>query len=296
MASHDSKGPGYSTIGEVRYLDRLELYETEKPYEVTFLPVNVTQPGARRSNLSLTTWPVELRDFSTNRHSFSTDVQGFELDELPTSLSALDLKDLDIVESRYHPEATAYLQHKYGASKVFIFDTTIRDANKTRPDSRTLLKNQQILGPSTDCHVDQSPNSVRRRVKHLFPDEAEDLLSHRVRVINVWRPLVWPYHTYPLGMCDWTSTVPEDYTLSDHKTPVWEGESLQVYYNPAHQWWFAKEMKEDDVLLIKMYDSEGEMPDSGVAMCTPHCSFDWKNSPEELQPRQSMEIRALVFS
>lgn len=68
-------------------------------------------------------------------------------------------------------------------------------------------------------------------------------------------------------MCDWRSTIPQDYTPSDHKTPVWEGESLQVYHNPAHQWWFAKEMKEDDVLLVKIYDSEAEKPDGGIAMC-----------------------------
>jgi hypothetical protein len=53
-------------------------------------------------------------------------------------------------------------------------------------------------------------------------------------------------------------------------TPVWEGESLQVHHNPAHQWWFAKRMERDDILLLKMYDSESEAekPGSGIALCT----------------------------
>lgn len=125
MDVFEPQGLHYFTAGEVRYLDRLELYKTEKPYEVTFLPVNVTQPGARCSNLSLKSWSVELRDFSAYRQSFSTDIQGFELDVFPTSLSVSELKDLGPVESRYHTESKAYLQKKYDAKKVFIFDTTV---------------------------------------------------------------------------------------------------------------------------------------------------------------------------
>ncbi len=68
-------------------------------------------------------------------------------------------------------------------------------------------------------------------------------------------------------MCDWRSTVSADYTSSDHKTPVWEGETLQLYQSPKHQWWFAKETGKDDALLIKMYDSEAEKPGSGIALC-----------------------------
>lgn len=71
----------------------------------------------------------------------------------------------------------------------------------------------------------------------------------------------------PLAMCDWRSTTASDYTASDHATPTWEGESLQVYHNEAHQWWFAKLMDENEVLLIKMYDSEAEKPGSEIAMC-----------------------------
>ncbi|RYP03969.1 hypothetical protein DL765_010348 [Monosporascus sp. GIB2] len=182
--ARNNQGDVYSTTGQIRYLDRLELYHREKPYEVTFLPVNVATPGARRSNFSLNYWEVKLHDFSTCRDAFSTDVQGFELDTFPTSLSTLELKDLTTVELRYHAEAMDYLRQKYGAWKVFIFDTTIREAEKQRPSSSLLLKNKQVLGPSTDCHVDQSPGSVRRRIQQNFPDDAEELLRHRIRVIK----------------------------------------------------------------------------------------------------------------
>lgn len=223
MDIHEPQGLHYSTAGEVRYLDHLDLYKIEKPYEVTFLPVNVTQPGARRSNLSLKSWPVEIRDFSAHQQSFNTDTQGFELDAFPTSLSVPELKDLSTVESRYHPEAITYLQQKYGAEKVFIFDTTVSVSTPSmsssnvlcpsryeKPRSRGLtpahysrisryLVPQRTVTlvtsrPSIICAAfhplmltfkpDQSPNSVRRRVQYLFPDEAEALLRYRVRVIK----------------------------------------------------------------------------------------------------------------
>ncbi|KAK0744937.1 hypothetical protein B0T21DRAFT_358699 [Apiosordaria backusii] len=290
----------YSTTGEIRYLERLELYKTEKPYEVTFAPIHATDPNARKTNLSKHTCLVELRDFSSDRDSFSTDVQGFELDRFQTSLSASELQDVGTIESRYHTEAEAYLKQKYGADKVLIFDTTIREAQDEKAISRdhtAVLRNKQKMRPASDCHVDQSPGSVRRRVLHNFSDDGKSLLqNHRVQVINIWRPLVWPHHSNPLAVCDWRSTVSTDYTLSDHLTPVWEGESLQVYHNPDHRWWFAGRMEEDDVLLLKMYDSEAEKPNSSIAMCPPHCSFDWRDAGVTLAPRLSMEIRAIVFS
>lgn len=68
-------------------------------------------------------------------------------------------------------------------------------------------------------------------------------------------------------MCDWRSTAAEDYTASDLVSTVWEGETLQVYHSSRHEWWFAGEMAEDDVLLIKMYDSAADRQGSRTAMC-----------------------------
>ena len=118
----------YSTTGQLQYLNRLELYRTEKPYEISVLPVNVQKPGARRTNLSFKSYPVELRDFSSQRQNHTTDTQGFELDSFPTSLSPENFKNLSDIESRYHAEACSFLKQKYGAIKVFVFDTTVCQA------------------------------------------------------------------------------------------------------------------------------------------------------------------------
>ncbi|KAK0726750.1 hypothetical protein B0T26DRAFT_671513 [Lasiosphaeria miniovina] len=101
----------HSTASEIRYMDQLGLYKTEKPYEVPFLPVK--------------------------------------------------LQDIITVESIYHAEAQRFLKSKYGAKKVFIFDSTIREMKPPPRNSSAMLKNQQKLGPAGDCHVDQSPGRLR---------------------------------------------------------------------------------------------------------------------------------------
>ncbi|KAI9155597.1 methyltransferase CmcJ [Paramyrothecium foliicola] len=277
----------------INYLERLELYKTEKAYEVSFAPVNIERAGVQISNVSLKPWPVTIRGFSACRSEFSTDIQGFELDKFPSTLSAAQFKSLDLIESFYHAEAVEFLKKKYEAERVAIFDTTIRNAKNATFDPSAALKNQQTLGPAVGCHVDQSPRSVQRRVRHIFPDEADELLQLRVRVI---KSVGLRGHTSPLALCDFRSTRPTDYVPCDLKTPVWNGESLQVHHNPAHEWWFAQDMAEDDVVLIKMFDSEAWKPHSSVAMCTPHCAFEWKDAPEGTKDRESMEIRAIVFS
>ena len=125
MVSLQGQKDAYSTIGQIGYLDRLELYKSDKPYEVSVIPINVTSGSARRSNLSFKTYPFDLKDFSRCRQDFNTDVQGFELESFPTSLLPEQLKDSSTVETLYYEEARAFLTKKFGAQKVIFFDNTV---------------------------------------------------------------------------------------------------------------------------------------------------------------------------
>jgi hypothetical protein len=117
----------YSTLAQIHYLERLDLYKKEKVYEVSFAPINVERPGVRISNVSLKPHPVTIRSFSAScREEFSTDVQGFELEKFPTGLSTTQLMDLETIEGLYHEAAVKFLKDKFGARKVAIFDTTVR--------------------------------------------------------------------------------------------------------------------------------------------------------------------------
>ena len=78
---------------------------------------------------------------------------------------------------------------------------------------------------------------------------------------------------------------------SDLIYPHRVGETYGVKYNPAHRWFYIPEMRTDEVLLLKCYDSELD----GRARFLPHTAFIDPTTPSDAPPRESIELRTLVF-
>jgi hypothetical protein len=55
--------------------------------------------------------------------------------------------------------------------------------------------------PVSPVHADQTPEAGVNRVRKHMGRESERLLTTRVQIINVWRPLVGPVVDSPLGLC-----------------------------------------------------------------------------------------------
>ncbi len=68
------------------------------------------------------------------------------------------------------------------------------------------------------------------------------------------------------------------------------GETYNVVFSPEHRWHYVKEQRPDEALLIKCYDSRTD-----VARFAPHTAFLEPNIPEGAPPRESVELRTLVF-
>ncbi|KAI0602588.1 hypothetical protein F4775DRAFT_145640 [Biscogniauxia sp. FL1348] len=77
------------------------------------------------------------------------------------------------------------------------------------------------------------------------------------------------------------------------------GETMAVAPSESHRFYYAKDLAPDEVLLLKCYDSWGEgEPDGGregIAVRTPHTAFVDPATPVDAPPRQSVEVRCLVF-
>ncbi|KAI1176416.1 methyltransferase [Nemania sp. FL0916] len=76
------------------------------------------------------------------------------------------------------------------------------------------------------------------------------------------------------------------------------GETMGVAASERHRFYYVKDMQPEEVLLLKCYDSWGEgEKDSraGLAVRTPHTAFEDPDTPEDAKPRESIEVRALVF-
>jgi hypothetical protein len=62
-------------------------------------------------------------------------------------------------------------------------------------------------------------------------------------------------------------------------------------YRPGHQWFYAPQMRTDEVLLLKCYDSAQD----GGTRFVPHTAFTDPTAPADAPPRESIELRTFVF-
>ena len=92
-------------------------------------------------------------------------------------------------------------------------------------------------------------------------------------------------------MCDATTIRADDLVPSDLIYPHRVGETYSVRYNPSHQWFYVPRMQPDEALLLKCSDSATGVP----ARFTPHSAFVDPTTPADAPPRESIEVRTLVF-
>jgi hypothetical protein len=217
--------------------------------------------------------------------SISLDREGFALVRQQTAVT--DFYDDEEIARVYYPEAEAFIKRTLKADRVLIFDHTVRKRVDGAPDLRGAGPRQ----PATRVHVDQTVLSGPQRVREHLPDEADVLLKGRVQVINLWRPIRGPLRDAPLAMCDAATIAPGDLVASDLIYPNRSGETYSVRFNPDHRWFYIPEMTADEALLLKCYDSSTD----GRARFGPHTAFTDPTTPPDAAPRESIELRTLVF-
>jgi len=245
--------------------------------------VHVVPPGTGESKREgeYASTPVRIRDARLNEPPPTLDENGFAF---AGQISAVcDFLDDDEVRSVYYPEMASLVRRTTGAREVVVFDHTVRlDGGTPAANSRT---------PVRTVHNDYTERSAPRRVRDLLGDEqAGALLKRRFAVINVWRSIAGVVQTAPLGVVDAASIRPSDLIPTDLVYPDRIGEIYEVAGNTAHRWYYVPGIGEDELLFIKGFDSRRD-----VARFTPHSAFDDPGTPPGAPPRQSIEIRSLVF-
>jgi hypothetical protein len=252
-----------------------------KPRTYAFDP----PPGEPKSTALPEPRDVPIFDGRPIADSISLDREGFALVRHPTSVR--DFYDDNEVRRVYYPAAEAFLRATLKADRVFIFDHTVRRRVEGSADVRDAGPRQ----PATRIHVDQTDLSGRNRVYEHLPDEADELLKGRVQVINLWRPIRGPLLDSPLAMADAQSVAAGDLIATDLIYPGRNGETYSVKYSPAHRWFYFPKMSADEALLLKCYDSATD----GTARFAPHTAFVDPTTPADAPPRESIELRTLVF-
>jgi hypothetical protein len=264
-------------VAELNYLAPTR----EKPRTYAYDP----PAGEPKSTAIAQAVEVAISDGRSIRDRFSLDKEGFTLVDQQTSVR--DFSDEDDIRKTYYPEAIDFIRTHLCADRVVVFDHTVRRRVEGVADNRGGGPRQ----PATRVHVDQTSQSGRNRVFEHLPDEADELLRGRVQVINLWRPIKGPLRDAPLAMCDGSSVAESDLVASDLIYPTRRGETYSVTYSPEHKWFYFPEMEVNQALLLKCYDSATD----GRTRFGPHTAFIDPTTPADAPPRESIELRALVF-
>jgi hypothetical protein len=226
---------------------------------------------------------VVIRNARLAPDRFALDRDGFRFVRHDTKVA--DFFDEDEIRRVYYPEMEALVKAESGASRVVVFDHTLRTADS---ELREAKKIREVV---RRAHNDYTEWSGPQRVRDLLPDEADDLLSRRFAIVQVWRPIRHPVESSPLAICDARSIAFDDFVISERRYPNRIGQTYAITYNPAHRWYWLPRMRRDEALVFKVYDSSKD----GRARWSAHTAFDDPTSPENARPRESIEIRTLAF-
>ena len=250
-----------------------------KPVNETFGPGNIQ----RRRSGAVEAKRMTIRNGRPIAKSFSLEVNGFEFVNHPTKM--VDFFDKDELARVYYPEAVELVKKVSGAQRVVVFDHTLRSGDLEERETK------RVREPVLSVHNDYTEWSGPQRVREILPDEAEQLLTRRFAVIQVWRAINQPIQSNPLAIADARSISPADMIGAERRYPHRVGETYRLRHNPAHEWYQFPQMTPEEAIVFKVYDSLQD----GRARFTPHTSFEDPNTPADAPPRESIEARLFAF-
>jgi hypothetical protein len=227
--------------------------------------------------------PFTLDDhgFCLGRHA--TDITDWEHDCGPTS--------------RYAAQVREVAQRLSGADVVIPMSGQIRTSGKT---------SKIMQPPAAEAHVDFTQRCAERIAEKLYRNAHPDGPGfHRFLAFSLWRALSQPPQDMPLALCDGRSVREEEGT---HNTKVdvdviptgdalfapIEGEENMsaatiFHYSAGHRWWYFPDMRPDEVIFIKFYDT-----DHSKAWRCPHTSFR-DLTRADARERRSIEFRGIAY-
>ncbi|BAY37540.1 hypothetical protein NIES2111_18790 [Nostoc sp. NIES-2111] len=258
---------------------------TEKPVNYTYEP----PAGIRRTNGTYETHKLPIYNARSISENITLDKEGFAFSEHNTNVR--NFYDEDEILQVYYPEAEQLLKQLTGATRVVIFDHTLRNAELMKQG------NNNIKEPAKRVHNDFTAKSGYTRARRelaarsIDDSEIESLLQQRFAIINVWRGIADTIQESPLALCDARSIAPQDLVAGDLVYRDRTGETYAVTYNRDHQWYYFPQMHKNEAIFIKCFDSA----EDGTARFAAHTGFDDPTSPIDAPPRESIELRTFVF-
>ena len=186
-----------------------------------------------------------------------------------------------------------------------------------------------MQGPAHLVHGDYTLTSAPQRLRDLarpptlndtyrtaLPEGAtlldgqaveEAVESGRFAIVNLWRNIARePVATRPLALCDAASVRPEELVVFEIHYGDRVGENYFAKHDPRHRWVYWSAMTREEALLIKQWDSAGELARSegaradaegvdGPCTFSFHSAFEDPATPPDAPDRWSIEVRCAVL-
>ncbi|KAK3344776.1 hypothetical protein B0H65DRAFT_524018 [Neurospora tetraspora] len=277
---------GSTVRSSMWYLDRDPLYETEKPYSMRYEP----DDEIPQNNLKKIPHPIEVKSMrEPGAGPFRMEECGFQMIQLHSNLTPDDFWKEELVQKVYVQEVKEALKKELGAKHVHVLDYALRKRHESFPFSTG--EEYQYDQPTSLAHIDFTPEEGERMIRVLFGDRAEEVLKGRWQVVNVWKPIRGPLNDWPLGLCDArTLDFEKDTVASDVVFDNFYTENMQVYHNPASEWYYLPDHNTWEAFIFKSTDSDLSAPVRGCC----HSGFLNPKSKKG-ERRESLDCRCFVF-
>ncbi|KAL8811597.1 MAG: hypothetical protein Q9223_007499 [Gallowayella weberi] len=290
----------------MHFLRRDELYNSEKPYQLKYAAAE----GVPISNFRLEKKePIKINSLRGYKKEFSFDKNGFTVMKIDEDIPYNDFSDGAGIR-RYLDVVAAGLQNLLGADKVQVYQYVVRPGPR-RPSvedmTLTILRFVNVIQPFQSRKKVKGTSSASHRQSLILVcihcSDASKLPAQRERVrliqsqdttreqamftfqeVNGDAATLSPNLRYQVVNVQTDQLVAADAVFKSKVT-----ENLQVHYDAGHRWYYLEDQKPSELLVFRQADSH---PAGRVGV--PHTSFLNPKASGDEQPRESIEVRALV--
>jgi hypothetical protein len=244
-----------------------------------------------RTNVRFAPARVTLRDARPMIDELDLDVHGFRLVEHTSAIATTGTKEQ--LEAVYHDEMSAFIKELTGAREVRPQRSGLV-IRKHLPEGQPYDLNVNYP-PARFAHLDYTERTKDGFLELSVEDDGPIGPYGRLAVYQVWRAISPPPQPSLLAVADPrtvadSETFVMDSVLGPEEFPSCFFESRLCPADDSHDWYYFPDMRADEVLVFKGYDSD---PDRcGSVM---HSAFDNPDAPAGAAPRESIESRFMAF-